>query len=96
MQEGLAEVNSWTDAGPGGCDTADMQGAARAAFSFGQESIDVYRHIPLLAAKLDSPGVRDECLRQFAAAELADHDPVSVQLFGEQEGSFRDMVSLAM
>ena len=89
LQDGLSEAEAWLPGRFGGVPLHGLIGAVRAAYIFGRESVAYYDQIPLLAARLDEPGVRDRCLEQFASAPRAAHDRVSVYLFADEPGSLR-------
>ena len=92
LLDGFLEANEWPAGKFGSVDVGPLQGAVRLAALFGHEVIEPYNTIPLLAAQLDRPGVRDECLRQWAAAPRECHHPASAKLFDDTPGSLRDAV----
>ena len=92
LKEGFDFAASLRGGEFGGVPLHEVQGVARDAYSEGLAVVDCFNKIPLLAANLNEPGIRDECLRQWDAARPEDHDDVSRQLFGEHPRSFREMV----
>ena len=92
LRDGLEECQAWDEDDFGDLAVDELQAAARAAFVFGGEIIECYDHLPLLAARLDEPGVRDRCIAEYDAAERRLHDPASHALFDNVGASFRNDV----
>ena len=92
LRAGLEEAEGW-DVNEFGLPNVDeLQGAVRASVSYGMDLLDPYSRIPFLAARLDEPGIRDQCLAQWAAAPRHQHDEASAYLFEDAPGTLRQAV----
>lgn len=70
LQEGLATASEWTVAtfGEGITFLHEVQGCVRYVVSVTRTKLDFLDRVPLLCARLDLPGVRDRCVRQWLSS----------------------------
>ena len=79
LEETTQEMKAWGVEFCGGSWPlfAEAQGAVRALHLMGLRYIRYLTRIPYLFCRLNQPGVRDECKRQFALAPAESHHRVS-------------------
>jgi hypothetical protein len=80
LREGLAEATAWSmnHFGGYGCLWHVHVGCVRGAFRLGMQKISFLDKVPYLFARLESPGVRDRCLEQYATGPPHNHHKVRV------------------
>ena len=93
-QGGLSTCREWTAA----CFDNDVVlfqsavAAVRFICTFARRKFDWLWKIPWMISRLDQPGVRDECIKQFDSVPRDQHHLVSIEFFGTEQESLRSRV----
>lgn len=96
LRRGLDEANAWT-ADTWNCGTEawlDMQAAVRAAHRLATQKISFMTKVPYLLARLGHPGVKEQCLQQWASCPPHRHHRVSREFLEEGSQLRKDIEAL--